>query len=172
LRIDGDEFRVDWKRLFSLAALLLISGGAGYFLQPLISGNSDAVNTIVTIFSILAGFLIAVITFIGDPGIRGWKELQIDKRAVEAKLRRHRMLFHLYLLTLGLALAMFLVPDTFCVAELWLERFFVGSATFVFLASFSLPGSLSALQMERYEVVLNSQLPQALRSESDGDNEN
>ncbi|WP_072504924.1 hypothetical protein [Phaeobacter porticola] len=157
--------KIAWARIISLVGLLVLSIVSGYFLQPLVSGNKDAINTIVTIFSILAGFLIAVITFIGDPGLRGWKELQLDKRSAQAKLSRHRMLFHLYLLTLALALAMFLVPETYITTQLWLERFFVGSATFVFLASFSLPRSLSALQMERYETALAEQLPDFLKEQ-------
>lgn len=162
-----DSSNIAWKRLIGLACLLLLSILSGYYLQPRISGNKDAINTIVTIFSILAGFLIAVITFIGDPGLRGWKDLQLDKRAAQAKLSRHRMLFHLYLFTLALALAMFLVPDTFEKLQLWLERFFVGSATFVFFASFTLPRSLSALQMERYESALSEQLPDVLKRQDE-----
>jgi len=38
-----------------------------YLGQPFIHGNQDAVNIIVTVFSILAGFLVAVITLVGDP---------------------------------------------------------------------------------------------------------
>tara|TARA_B100001093_G_scaffold462893_1_gene478502 strand:+ start:247 stop:402 length:156 start_codon:yes stop_codon:yes gene_type:complete len=47
-----------------------VSGVIGYHFQPLISNNPDAVNTVVTIFSILAGFLIAVITFIAEPTLK------------------------------------------------------------------------------------------------------
>ena len=40
----------------------------GYRFQPMVSNNA---NTVVTIFSILAGFLIAVITFIAEPTLQG-----------------------------------------------------------------------------------------------------
>lgn len=155
--------RIAWARLIGLGALLLASTSGGYFLQPLISGNSDAINTVVTIFSILAGFLIAVITFIGDPGASGWKDLQLGKREVSAKLRRHRILFYLYLLTLGLALSMYVVPSTWLSTVMWIERLFVGVAVFVFLASFTLPSSLSQLQMDRYQAALNEQKPEYLK---------
>lgn len=158
---------IAWWRIAGLAVSLTISALSGYFMQPMVSGNKDAINTIVTVFSILAGFLIAVITFIGDPGLRGWKELQLNKRTVQAKLSRHRMLFYLYLVTLGLAMAMFLLPEKFIEIRLWLERFFVGAATFVFLASFALPKSLSSLQMERYDTALNEQLPEVLKELDD-----
>ncbi|QIZ82594.1 hypothetical protein HFZ77_14200 [Thalassovita gelatinovora] len=139
------------------------SVAAGYWGQPLVSNNTDAINTIVTVFSILAGFLIAVITFLGDPGARGWDQLQLDKKSMEAKLWRHEVLFYLYLVTLGLALFMFVLPEEYEKTTLWLERLFVGSAVFVFLASFALPQSLSALQMERYQSKLDDDLPQVLK---------
>lgn len=147
----------------SALAVVVISVASGFYVQPLISGNDNAVNTIVTVFSILAGFLVAVITFIGDPGARGWKELQLDKRGMLVKLNRHKALFYLYLVTLGLALSMFVVPKENCLILLWLERAFVCLTTFVFLMSFTLPQSLMELQQRRYEDALDEQLPEVLR---------
>ncbi|CUH67951.1 hypothetical protein TG4357_03302 [Thalassovita gelatinovora] len=150
-------------RAIGLVVTIGFSVAAGYWGQPLVSNNTDAINTIVTVFSILAGFLIAVITFLGDPGARGWDQLQLDKKSMEAKLWRHEVLFYLYLVTLGLALFMFVLPEEYEKTTLWLERLFVGSAVFVFLASFALPQSLSALQMERYQSKLDDDLPQVLK---------
>jgi len=68
---------IDWKRLLMLLAGVAISAFIGVRFQPMISNNSDAVNTVVTIFSILAGFLIAVITFIAEPTLKqakNWDE--------------------------------------------------------------------------------------------------
>ncbi|PZX04738.1 hypothetical protein [Celeribacter halophilus] len=158
-------------RILALVLNLAASFAAGYFIQPLISGNNDAINTIVTVFSILAGFLIAVITFIGDPGPRDWKDLQLNKKSVEARLWRHRTLFHFYLMTLGLALAMFVVPEEYVVITIWLERAFVGLACFVFLASFTLPQSLMALQLDRYSSAIDDQLPNALKPSDDHKND-
>lgn len=155
--------RYAWSRLLGGVVLLGASALGAYFLQPLISGNKDAVNTVVTVFSILAGFLIAVITFIGDPGPSEWRDLQLGRREVKAKLRRHRWLFYLYLVTLGLALAMFLIPSTYVTLIVWFERAFVGVAIFVFLASFTLPNSLSQLQMAKYDAALDDRSPEYVR---------
>jgi hypothetical protein len=130
----------------------------------LISEKPDAINAVVTIFSILAGFLIAVITFIGDPGARGWKDLQLEKADVVSRLQRHRLIFYLYLITLGLALSIFLIPDEPGTVSVWLERAFVGLAVFVFGASFTLPSSLMALQIARYDAALQADLPGALKA--------
>lgn len=150
-------------RASGLLAVFLISVACGYYLQPYVSGQVDAINTIVTVFSILAGFLIAIITLIGDPGVRGWKKLQLGKAGVEARLLRHKILFYLYLITLGMAIALFVLPEEFDVATLWLERLFVGLAVFVFLLSFCLPQSLMALQKQRYEDAIKDHAPQVLK---------
>jgi len=149
--------RIGLPITFALAVL------SAYFLQPLVSGNKDAINTIVTVFSILAGFLIAVITFIGASSSKSWQTLQLSKRGIQAKLWRHKMLFYLYLMTLGFALAMFLVPTEFMLTMIWLERFFVGCAVFVFLCSFALPQSLMDLKLEQYEEALDEKIPPALK---------
>ena len=56
----------DWWRIGKLVAAIGVSAAVGYWFQPLVAKNKDAVNTVVTIFSILAGFLIAVITLIAQ----------------------------------------------------------------------------------------------------------
>ncbi len=162
----GREITIDWMRLSVLLIGAIVSLSAGYYLQPMISGNKEAINTIVTIFSILAGFLIAVITFIADPVIKaanGWQDLQHKKRNVRNKIFRHRLLFYFYLISLGLALSMFLLPSTFVKTTIWLERGFLTVSTFVFLASFKLPGSLMDLQMARYEAELEDKKPEVLK---------
>ncbi|ABD55811.1 hypothetical protein Jann_2894 [Jannaschia sp. CCS1] len=157
--------RTDWWRLTQLVVAIGVSSFIGYRFQPMVANNPNAVNTVVTIFSILAGFLIAVITFIAEPTLqqaRTWDELQRMKETVRRKLIRQKLLFFLYLLTLGIALAMFLTPPTMLEPLKWLQTAFLGLATFVFLASFSLPGSLMKIQMERYEAALEDSRPKVV----------
>ena len=160
------ESQTDWWRLCRLTLAIIVSALMGYFFQPMVSKNTDAINTVVTIFSILAGFLIAVITLVVDPILnqaRDWQELQMMKNTIRRKLFRQKLLFFLYLLTIGVALANVLVPDTFLIAHRWLEGVFLGLAIFVFLASFGLPGSLMKIQMERYEAITDEAKPQVLK---------
>ncbi|MGB4114098.1 MAG: hypothetical protein WBK15_13775 [Yoonia sp.] len=153
---------IDWKRLLMLLAGVAISAFIGVRFQPMISNNSDAVNTVVTIFSILAGFLIAVITFIAEPTLKqakNWDELQHMKATIRRRIFRQKILFFLYLLTLGVALAMYITPIDQIKLLVCMQTLFLGLATFVFLASFSLPSSLMRIQMERYEAALESSRP-------------
>jgi hypothetical protein len=156
---------IDWWRVGKLAVAVVLSGSLGYVLQPMVAGNADAVNTVVTVFSILAGFLIAVITLIAEPTLRqakNWEELQLMKGTIRRKLFRQKVLFFLYLATLGIALATFLVPDALTDVQRWLEAMFLSLAIFVFLASFELPGSLMRIQMERYEAALEDSRPRVV----------
>lgn len=157
--------QTDWWRLAKLALAIGVSVFIGYRFQPMVSNNPNAVNTVVTIFSILAGFLIAVITFIAEPTLqaaKNWQELQQMKETVRRKLFRQKLLFFLYLMTLGIALVMYLTPATSVEILKWLQMVFLGLATFVFLASFSLPSSLTKIQMERYEAALEETRPTAV----------
>ncbi len=160
------DSQTDWWRLGKLAVAIGLSCAVGYFFQPMVANNTDAVNTVVTIFSILAGFLIAVITLIAEPTLKqakNWQELQLMKQTVQRKLFRQKLLFFLYLITLGVALGTFLVPDAQAELRRWLETVFLGLAAFVFLASFDLPGSLMKIQMERYEAEMDATKPQVLK---------
>ena len=72
-----------------LLAGVAISAFIDVRFQPMISNNSDAVNTVVTIFSILGGFLIAVITFIAEPTLKqakNWDELQHMKATIRRRI--------------------------------------------------------------------------------------
>ncbi len=162
--------KIDWWRVARLAAAVIMSIFVGYEFQPMVANNPDAVNTVVTIFSILAGFLIAVITFIAEPSLqqaKNWGELQKMKKTVHRKLYRQTLLFFLYLLTLGLALAMYLAPAEMHGVQKLLQTLFLGLATFVFLASFTLPGSLMKIQMERYEALLKDSQPKVVTDAKD-----
>ncbi|MBC2834058.1 hypothetical protein [Paragemmobacter straminiformis] len=153
----------DWQLIAGLLLLIAISAVGSVFLQPLLAGKTDAINTIVTVFSILAGFLVAVITFIGEPSNQSWQEQQLSRRDVVARLSRHLWLFYFYLATLGLAMAMYVVPEGFPALTMWLQRLFAFFAIFVFGASFALPRSLLKLQLEKYDRGLQEKLPPVLK---------
>lgn len=157
---------VDWLRIAKVIFAGLLSAFVGYYFQPRVANNPNAVNAVVTIFSILAGFLIAVITLIAEPVLKqakDWQELQLMKSTIRRQLLRQNILFFLYLLTLGFALAMFLTPTDFVQLQCWLQMIFLGLATFVFIASFTLPGALMKIQLERYEAALEETRPAVLK---------
>lgn len=133
----------------------------GWFGQPLIHGNNEAVGIIVNVFSILAGFLVTIMTLLGDPGLyrgRTWRSDAVKKSNVYRRLVRHKWLFVLYLSVLGFAFVSTLIfkksPDSSVV--IWLERIYIGLATLAFMMSLALPHRLMNLQMARFEEMVES----------------
>lgn len=166
----NNRTRVDWLRLIFFSCSLAAGCVAGWFGQPYIHGNNDAVGVIVNVFSILAGFLVTLMTLLGDPGIyrgRTWRADAAKKSSVYRRLIRHKWLFILYLSVLGLIFVTTLIfktiPDSPVV--LWMERLYVGLAAVAFLLSLALPQRLMNLQLAKYEELIENR-----RNGKDGSN--
>ena len=138
--------------VFSIASGVLV----GLFGNSFFSGNEDATQIIVTVFSILAGFLIAVMSLLGDPSILpgSWRISVASKTKIETKLIRHKWLFYLYLLTLAVIFVSTLIKEELPQLNCYLERVYFALATTAFLLSFRLPSSLMSVQMDRVEAVI------------------
>lgn len=125
-----------------------------YMGQPLIHGNQDAVNVVVTVFSILAGFLVAVITLVGDPKSLpsgSWQVARLGSDLTYNRLIRHKWLFKGYLTTLFLIFLSIVVKNKFPTTQVVLEYIYMFFAAISFFLSFKLPSALMELQKERIE---------------------
>ena len=74
------------------------------FGESLTRGNKDALNIMVTVFSILAGIMIAVITVLGDPSALyggSWRIANAHHREIRRRLGRLALLFYVYLMVIG-----------------------------------------------------------------------
>lgn len=127
--------------------------------QPLIHGNDNAINIIVTVFSILAGFLVAIITIIGDPSSLpsgSWQRARLGSEVLYNRLERHKLLFLLYLITLLLIFISVLIKGKIVFLEPWIERVYLFFSISAFSLSFQLPYSLMNLHKERIEQEIDS----------------
>lgn len=154
------NLEIDKNKIKYAIATVLFSGLGSYLGQPFIHGNNDAINVIVTVFSILAGFLVAIITIIGDPASLpsgSWQKAQLGSQLVYNRLLRHKWLFTLYLITLVTVFISILfkkkIPELF---EFNIERLFLFFAINAFILSFRLPTSLLNLHQERIEHEIES----------------
>lgn len=143
----------------------------GWYGQPYIHGNEEARGVIVNVFSILAGFLITVITLLGEPGLyrgRTWRADAVRRSNVYRRLVRHKWLFIIYLLVLGLVFATTILTKTMPddLAVVYLERTYLGAAAFAFMLSLTLPGRLMSLQLARFDELIESRKTGADRSQS------
>lgn len=152
-----NNLNVDFGRLTYAVLSIAASIAAAYFGSKWIVGNKDAIGMIATIFSILAGFLIAVITIVADDrSLRGRNKhiRQYEVQNIKQRLFRHRAMFTTYLFVLLLALAATLkLPIT----DVWsarLDRVLLGFSVFAMLMSFRLPGQLTEEYIKRLEACI------------------
>lgn len=147
-------------RVLYFVAALAASVAAGFWGQPLIHGNQDAVNVITTVFSILSGFLVAIITIVGDPTAAAsrdrWRFTEMQRDNVRRRLIRNKWLFVLYLATVGIVFIATLAKNS-PELSVWLERAYLAFASLAFLLSFRLPWALVHLQMRRYDEIIEEQ---------------
>ena len=120
--------------------------------QPLIHGNQSAVDVIVTVFSILAGFLVAIIAIIGDPTSipkGSWRVAEVKMPSIEDRINKQKWLFTGYLITLGLIFASLLATKANSQISAILEHIYLFLSSLAFIYSLKLPGFLSRIQRER-----------------------
>ncbi len=151
------KVEVDWSKI-RLAILASFLGAlAAYYGQPLIHGNEQAINIIVTVFSVLAGFLVAIIAIVGDPVLLPpgtWRAAEMERGKLNKRLIRHKWLFTLYLITLAFIFSALLFKDKFPDVVVWLERAFLFFGVFAFSLSMALPSALMKVQRERIDAVI------------------
>lgn len=152
---------IDWGRIGLFAAVTAISVVVGWYGQPFVHGNDEARGVIVNVFSILAGFLITVMTLLGEPGLyrgRTWRSDAVKRSNVYQRLVRHKWLFISYLVVLALVFITTIVakrePDSRELA--CLESMYLGFATFAFIYSLMLPSRLLNLQLARFDELVES----------------
>ncbi len=141
-------------RMFFLS--LGLAGGAVtfYFSDPAVVGNTEALRILVTIFSILAGMLIAIVTLLGDPSALyagSWRVASAHRRERLRVLARCEWLFYIYLCVITMAVIAALVvkftPDN-ALAH-WFERGALSLGVAALLWSFGLPRLIIKAQRDR-----------------------
>lgn len=144
---------------------LVASCVAARYVQPLIHGDKEAIGLIATVFSILAGLLVGIITLVADtsslPG-KTWRGVALARPILRRRLYRHRVLFLVYLVTLLLILAALIVDDgSGGKIVKWLERVYIFFAAVGFAYSLRLPWTLARMQEERLNAAIEERRQQA-----------
>jgi hypothetical protein len=140
-----------------IAFCIIGAGAAAYYAQPAAEKNPDLILIIITVFAIFAGFLIAIITIIGDPVMipeGSWRVSELGRDRMEGRLLWHIILFCLYLATIGLLFVGVVLEKTLqdgSLWKLWIERAYLFFGIVSFLLTFMLPASLLEMQRARYD---------------------
>jgi hypothetical protein len=150
--------------------------------QPYVHDNGDAKAAIVTVLTVLAGFMIAIITVLGDPAAipdGSWRTVAIRKNSIEHRIIRHAWLFVLYLLAIAFLFAG-LVVGKVTDNEVWsvfkthweliktaIDYVYIFLGVTSFLLSFGLPFSLRKIQMDRLKIEEERRKKASLKAEKD-----
>lgn len=170
--------KISWKKsLFSLGSVV-VSALVAYFFHAKYHNNSNALTILTTVFSILAGFLIAVFAIVADErALRGksWKSNVAELELIRRELRSHRRLFSLYLVVLTLAFIVALDFGWPMKLQERIEYVLVFLASMAMIWSFRLPSYLMSRHMDALDRVIESRMNEqtkvggkASRSQNDG----
>lgn len=140
--------------LFCAAAAAVVAP----YVQPYVHHNADLVLIIVTVFAVFAGFLVAVITIVGDPTLipdGSWRVAESRRENIERRLVTHVWLFLLYLVTIAFLFAGVVLQkailDHHSLLKVWIERACIFFSVFSFLLTFGLPIALMKTQRARVD---------------------
>ena len=155
--VDFAQRPISPRKIATTVAICVVSALAAWFLQPSYHNNANAIMVAATVFSVLAGFLIAVIAITADErSLRGsnWRQDVAYLELIRGDVRRHRNLFVLYLLVLLLVFVGSMDLPWPVFAQVWLERVLLFLAICALLVSFQIPGYLMRRHVARLEELI------------------
>lgn len=146
-------------RIVLLLACFAVSALAAYYGEPYVSGNSEAIIFLVTVITVFAGFLLAIVTILGDPALiplGSWRIAEGRRDNTEARLITHVWLFTFYLIAIGLlfvGIVLQKVPNDIVSSgvKMWIGRAYLFFGIASFFLTFALPGSLLRLHRSRID---------------------
>lgn len=146
--------------IICLSALLAWQG------QPLVRGNEKAIDLIINTFSILAGFLIAIMTLFSDMRFdedANWRQLQIREDLQNRRYGRHSWLFYSYMTVLICVFIVVLLENKSDhkngIMLLCFEYIYLFLACVSVFYSFLLPSRLIQIRKEAFEQLIKNKEP-------------
>jgi hypothetical protein len=140
--------------------ICFIGGGlAARYGQPLAHENADSILIIITVMTVFAGFLVAIITILGDPAMipsGSWRIAELRRTNIESRLLVHIWLFIFYLIAIGFLFAGALLnkapeDSVSMLWKAWIERLYLFFGVSSFLLTFGLPFALLKFQLSRID---------------------
>jgi hypothetical protein len=144
-------------RLLFIAFCVVVGAVSAYYAQPYVHNNPDLILIVVTVFTVFAGFLIAIITIIGDPLMipeGSWRVAEGGRARMEQRLNVYTTLFIFYLITVGLLFIGVILHKALpehSAWTLWIDRGYLFFGVTSFLFTLALPKALLDLQRARFE---------------------
>ncbi|QNN77316.1 hypothetical protein IAE60_15540 [Pseudoxanthomonas mexicana] len=152
--------RVDWTFARYLAICFVSALALAPPLQPAYHGKADAMAALVTVFTVLAGFMLAVMALAADGRNlrrKDWRQDTYFLKEIRDRLARYRMMFHLYLLVPALAIVTFIGPAWGEGVQRFAEGFVLFLAIFALLWSFRIPGEITSAHVRQLQAAIKEQ---------------
>lgn len=159
------EIKIGRKKVIKLGLLLLVSIASAVILRPWYHDSDRASIILVSIFSMLSGFLLAVMAVVAnDKTLRGddWKEQTYYLEQISTELLKHQLTFYVYLTTLLFTFAASVSGTWFTCAQKAAEYGLVFFATMGVILSFRLPAELK----KRHEIALQNSIKKQREEEA------
>ena len=138
--------RISKRKVAMEVVSVVIAVLAGWLLQPWYHCSDDATSVLVTVFSILAGFLAAVMAIVANDRVmrgRNWRQDTFYLAQIKRELLRHSVTFYVYLAVLVLAFLTSISSTWPLWVQQWTEHCLLFFATLGIFHSFQLPKILS-----------------------------
>ncbi len=136
---------------------------------PFIFTNSDAVNIFVTVYTVFAGFLVAIIAILGDPSLLppgSWRAAENHRDELENRLIRQTYLFSLYLATIALIFVGALLKDApIDVVPIWVKEWITRAHLALGIAAFLLSLALPKMLMDLQRFRVNAEIEKRRKEE-------
>jgi hypothetical protein len=147
------------KRGIFILTCLLVAVLVACWAEPYADQNSDLILFVTTVFTVFAGFLVAIITIIGDPSLvpgGSWRLVEHRRDSIEQRIVWHIYLFLCYLVTIAFIFVSVIfekVPKEIISESVkaWIARGYLFFGVFSFLLSFALPFALHRVKMSRLD---------------------
>jgi hypothetical protein len=146
-------------RILFILICLVCSFIATQLICPLIGNSEEIISILITVITVFAGFLVAIVTILGDPSSipRGsWRVAENKREKYELSIKRHQLIFIVYLVAIaGLFVGAVVhgsgkdvVSDEI---KGRIQKIYLFLSVFSFFLTFSLPFGLGRLQIERID---------------------
>lgn len=145
------------------------AASAGVFYAPdVLQKSPAALEGIISVFSILAGVLVAVMSIIGDPSMLltgNWRLGHEHAKDIQKRISNYSNLIALYIIILIGVLLLMVFKDAQIVGNMWVSCIVQWLSTFGLLLSIPLPYSLMKIQKDR----MDEEIKRRKRSPSEND---
>jgi len=137
---------------------LVASAVVTYYFPNALQGSEKALEGIISVFSILAGVLVAVMSIIGDPSMLltgNWRLGYEHAKEIQKRISNYANLIALYVIVLIGVLVLMALKDGGATEYNWAFTLVQALAGWGLLLSVPLPYSLMAIQKDRMTEEVN-----------------